>query len=256
MIIVNGKLINNNKKFNYETMSIQNKVLNIMSKSNMEYVYSSFEELKFDLDLKNAIVESSRELYDSDVEFKTFYKSKCNSKYWIKNKDGGFSLKENVSSYDAIMDIFNKGSKYGTECATAMIIVYYRALTKLMSRDVFNSIYTEIELMNWSNIDEKLGVDYYDSVSDFMPGDCIYFKNPDVNPKTPEWQGENTIDLGDGTYFGHGLGIMSGEKIIDKLNKYRKKHSKVSAYVLQSVTCQGGKYLYKLNEKTKKYLQI
>ena len=48
-------------------------------KSNMEYVYSSFEELKFDLDLKNAIVESSRELYDSDVEFKTFYKSKCNS---------------------------------------------------------------------------------------------------------------------------------------------------------------------------------
>ena len=137
-----------------------------------------------------------------------------------------------------------------------MIIVYYRALTKLMSRDVFNSIYTEIELMNWSNIDEKLGVDYYDSVSDFMPGDCIYFKNPDVNPKTPEWQGENTIDLGDGTYFGHGLGIMSGEKIIDKLNKYRKKHSKVSAYVLQSVTCQGGKYLYKLNEKTKKYLQI
>ena len=58
---------------------------------------------------------------------------------------------------------------------------------------------TEIELMNWSNIDEKLGVDYYDSVSDFMPGDCIYFKNPDVNPKTTEWQGENTIDLGDGT---------------------------------------------------------
>ena len=43
MIIVNGKLINNNKKFNYETMSIQNKVLNIMFKSNMEYVYSSFE---------------------------------------------------------------------------------------------------------------------------------------------------------------------------------------------------------------------
>lgn len=255
MIIVNGKVINNGKHFNYENSSIQNKALDIMLKSNMEYVYSSFEELKFELDLKNAIVKSALELNDSDVEFKTFYKSKCNEKFWIRNRDGGFSLKENVNSYDAINDIFDRGSKYGTECATAMIIVYYRALTKVMSRDVFSYIYTNIELMNWNSLDESLGVDYYDSVSDFMPGDCIYFKNPDVNPKTPEWQGENTINLGDGTFFGHGLGIMTGEKIIEKLNKYRKKHSKVSAYMLESVTCQGGKYLYKLNKETEKYLQ-
>lgn len=256
MIIVDGKVINNNKKFNYADSSIQNNVLNIMLKSNMQYIYSSFEELKFELDLKNAVVESARELNDSDVEFKTFYKSRCNEKFWIKNKDGGFSLKKNVNSYDAINDIFDKGSKYGTECATAMIIIYYRALTKLMAREVFSAIYTDIELMNWRNIDESLGVDYYDSVSDFMPGDCIYFKNPDVNSKTPEWQGENTINLGDGTYFGHGVGIMSGEKIIEKLNKYRKKHSSVSAYMLESVTCQGGKYLYKLNKETKDYLHL
>ena len=254
MIILKGKTIENIEEFGYENFSIQNKVLTIMIKSNMKYMYSSVSELNFDLNLKNAVVESARELNDSDVEFKTFYKSRCNDRFWRKNKDGGFSLKENVSSYDAICDIFKSSYKYGTECATAMIIVYYRALTKIMTKEVFDNIYTEIELMNWKSVDEKLGVDYYENVSDFMPGDCIYFKNPDVNPKTPEWQGENTIDLGDGTYYGHGIGIMTGEKIITKLNKYRKKHSKVSAYMLNSVTCQGGKYLYNLNMQIENYL--
>lgn len=255
MIIVDGMVIERNI-IKYDSSSIQNKSLNIMLNSNMEYRYKSIAELKFDLDLKNAVVQSAEELNESDVEFKTFYKSKCNSKFWIKNKDGGFLLKENVDSYEAISDIFNNSSKYATECATAMIIVYYRALTKLMHKKVFSNIYSSIELMNWQNIDYKLGVNYYEKVIDFMPGDCVYFKNPDVNSKTPEWQGENTIYLGENSYYGHGIGIMSGEKIIEKLNKHRKKHSNVSAYMLDSVTCQGGKYLYNLNIQTKEYFGL
>lgn len=255
MIIVDGVITDSNI-IKYDNLSIQNKILNIMSNSSMEYMYKSIEELNFDLSLRNAVVESAKELNDSDVEFKTFYKSKCNNKFWIKNKDGGFLLKENVDAYDAINDIFDNSLKYGTECATAMIIIYYRALTKLMPKTMFNNIYTSIELMNWQNVDYKLGVNYYEKVIDFMPGDCVYFKNPDVNSKTPEWQGENTINLGDGTYFGHGMGIMTGEKIINKLNKHRKKHSNTSAYMLDSVTCQGGKYLYNLYMETKRYLEL
>ena len=256
MIILDNNIVKKGTDFGYGNFTIQGKVLSIMIKSRKRYKYESIKQLKFDIDLKNAIVESAKELNDSDVEFKTFYKSRCNSKFWTKNRDGGFSLKENTSSYDAINDIFKNSSKYGTECATAMIIVYYRALTKLMDKEVFDFLYTDIELMNWKSVDEKLCVDYYEEAIDFMPGDCIYFKNPDVNPKTPEWQGENTIDLGDGNYFGHGIGIMSGEKIIEKLNKYRKKHSNVSAYMLDSITCQNGKYLYKLNIQVKEELGL
>ena len=48
--------------------------------------------------------------------------------YWNRRKTAG-SAKAG-KPYDAINDIFANGDKYGTECATAMVIVY-RALSRI-----------------------------------------------------------------------------------------------------------------------------
>jgi protein-glutamine gamma-glutamyltransferase len=53
---------------------------------------------------------------------------------------------------------------------------------------------------------------------------------------TPEWQGENAIDMGDGTYYGHGIGIRDEETMIKILNRFRVKGSNVSAYLMKTAT--------------------
>lgn len=48
---------------------------------------------------------------------------------------------------------------------------------------------------------------------DLVPGDLVYFKNPQVNPATIEWQGENTIYLGNFFFYGHGVGVKQKKKL-------------------------------------------
>ena len=65
---------------------------------------------------------------------------------------------------------------------------------------------------------------------DYLPGDCRYFNNPDVDPLTPEWQGENAIDLSGGMYYGHGIGIKTADKIIEILNHNRIQDSNICLF--------------------------
>lgn len=235
-----------NLNLKYNQGSVEEIVLKTMQESKRNYNYNSLDELKFDLNLKAQVVKCARELDAGDMDFKVFNKSRCNKNFWDRRSDGGFVLKKEVSPYEAIMDIYKNGDKYGTECATAIVIVYYGALANALSENTFNKLYPEIELMNWQNVDDNIGLREFDRGKDLIPGDCKYFKNPEVNPKTPEWQGENTIYLGDGSYYGHGLGIADAEKIVTKLNKKRRKGATETAYLLDNTTALDGKYIYYL----------
>jgi protein-glutamine gamma-glutamyltransferase len=112
--------------------------------------------------------------------------------------------------------------------------------------NLFNNIFTDIYLMDWQNLDGKLTVTNYRKPADYFPGDCRYFKNPDVDPLTPEWQGENTIDLGNNYYYGHGLGISTSDEIIHALNTHRKEGSDTSADLLGSCTLPDFNHLFAL----------
>ncbi len=90
--------------------------------------------------------------------------------------------------------------------------------------------------MDWQHLDPSLGIDYHRNPADTFPGDCRYFRNPDVNPETPEWQGENAIDLDGGMYYGHGIGIQSAEGMIRTLNRHRTPGSNTSAFLMNSAT--------------------
>jgi protein-glutamine gamma-glutamyltransferase len=99
--------------------------------------------------------------------------------------------------------------------------------------------------MNWMHLDNPANILTYKEPPDFLPGDCRYFKNPDVNPLTPEWQGENAIEMGDGTYFGHGIGMRNEEAIIEALNRNRIEGSDVPAYLTKTATRPSFKSLFK-----------
>ncbi len=64
----------------------------------------------------------------------------------------------------------------------------------------------------------------------------MYFKNPEFDPQKAQWRGENVILLGEDKYFAHGLGILSGQQIIDKLNSFRRKGATQPAYLLSQAT--------------------
>lgn len=219
----------------YKPNNIEREIITKMDISKERYEYNSLEQLQFELTLRKNIVIASVNLNKSDMSFKVFRKSICNKEYWERTEEGGFLLKKGIKPSVAIKDITINSSKYGTECATAMIIVYYEALLNTFKEKLFNELFTKIHLMNWHYIDNLLyEAGYIEKQSDYLPGDRRYVYNPDVNPVTPEWQGENLIDLSGGRYYGHGIGIGSAYEIISELNKQRKDNATVSAYLLDS----------------------
>jgi protein-glutamine gamma-glutamyltransferase len=98
--------------------------------------------------------------------------------------------------------------------------------------------------MNWKELDDSLGITTHSFVPEPLPGDCIYFKNPEVNPLTPQWQGENTIYHGGDKYYGHGIGLTTAQGIIDALNRHRKSGATQSAYLLNTATRLNFKRLF------------
>ena len=237
MIRISGDNFDINTIINqYKDNSIERKVLDILHSSRKIYDYNSLDELKFELTLRKNIVNAAIDLNRSNFDFAVFRKARCNTDYWERTRQGGFLLKDGVRPSAAINDIYKNSNKYATECATAMVIVYYKAVLDSFGEKLFDDSFSKIYLMNWHYMDRNLGLDTSDEVVDYLPGDCRYFKNPDVNPLTPEWQGENVIFLGNEKYYGHGIGIGTGNEIIKALNEERFIGARRSAYLLDSVT--------------------
>ncbi|MEW9095971.1 MAG: protein-glutamine gamma-glutamyltransferase [Clostridiaceae bacterium] len=233
MIIISGNIVTRDKIVaEYPPNSLERKIADQLASSKDVYRYDSLNQLNFDIELRVNIVRAARELNRSNMSFTTFRKSRCNTDYWERTDEGGFLLRKDVKPSDAIKDIFINGSKYGTECATAIVIIYYKALVNILPEKLFNEMYPSIYLLDWQYISRNLYMENYRNVTEFFPGDCQYFRNPDVNPATPEWQGENVINLGDGTYYGHGIGITTADGIIIALNMNRKRGATRSAFLL------------------------
>ncbi|MEH7351262.1 protein-glutamine gamma-glutamyltransferase [Gottfriedia acidiceleris] len=205
--------------------------------------YRSIDE--FEGMLRYNITLSARAMFQSRVSFAVFARSRCNPMYWQLMRTGAFRLRQGVKPSDAINDIYFNSSFYAFECATAMVIIYYHAILNLIGENLFNQIFQNIYLYGW-HTDPDLGISAQYS-NRILPGDIVYFNNPEFNPLTPEWRGENAVVLGDGTFFGHGLGIMTAEQMIFSLNKMRWPGAYRSAYLTNSVTRPNFKHLAELS---------
>lgn len=219
----------------YPPGSVESQLLEQMSSGAGSYRYDSLEQLKFELALRREIVGAAEALSRSGLRFAVFHKSKCNPDYWERTANGGFQLKSGANPSEAIRNIFTNGRKYATECATAMVIVYYGALLKVWPEETFNRLFPSIYLMNWHRLDPLLAeVGSPKKAADILLGDRCYFRNPQVDPKVPELQGENVIVLPKGLYYGHGVGIVTADQIIRMLNANRIEGATQSAYFMEN----------------------
>lgn len=220
----------------YSADSVERQVLNAMRDSTAQYSYDSTQQLTFELQLRHEIVNAADLLNRSGLNFAVFQRSRCNEVYWDRTSNGGFQLKNDANPAQAIRDIYENGRKYATECATAMMIVYYKALLEVFGESQFNKLFKDIYLMNWHVTDPLLrAVGTPKPAVDKLLGDRGYFANPDVDPQTPQWQGENVIIMPGGLYYGHGVGLLTADQIIRDLNGNRVADASRSAYFTDSV---------------------
>ncbi len=227
----------------YQTGSTKRQIADMMHNSDAVYTYASVKMLDFELSARREIVNASERLNNSFFTFKLFKDSTCNPAYWDRTQEGGFRLKKQANPHEAIRDILRNSRMYGTECATAIVIVFYLGLVEVMPPELFDRLFGDMYLMDWKYLDVDLGVRTYRGVKNSLPGDCLYFKNPDVNPDTPEWQGENAIELLNGYYYGHGIGIKTAESMIRELNRNRVHGSQNSAYLMDQIVKPDFRYL-------------
>jgi len=224
---------------------LEQQILRMKQDSAAQYRYDSIADLHFELATRAKIVEAARDLYNSGADFATFENSRGNPNYWVRLSNGGLQQRSDVTPADAIRDIFQNGHKYAFECATAMVITLYKGVLDMIGDQVFNTYFANLLLYDWK-YDNDLRINSISGAEAF-PGDVLYFKNPDFDPSTPEWQGENAILLPDGSYFAHGMGIVSGDDIIHALNRKRKPGSTTSAYLMDDVDSLDFAYTQKLS---------
>ncbi|MDM5156148.1 protein-glutamine gamma-glutamyltransferase [Bacillus sp. DX1.1] len=228
--IVHPYITSENEPFFAEKQQI----LAIMTGNQEVYSFRTADELSFDINLRINIITSALELFQSGLQFRTFQESYCNPEFWERTPLGGFQLRSNVAPSVAIRDIFKNGKKYGTECATAMIIIFYKALLGLYNEETFNHLFANLLLYTW-DYDKDLKL-ITKTGGDIVPGDLVYFKNPQVKPSAIEWQGENAIYLGNFFFYGHGVGVQTEDQIIYLLNERRIPYAFISAYLTDFIT--------------------
>lgn len=214
--------------------SAENSIVKQMHQAPSLYSYPSTRELLFELKARKNIIDSAEAMSSGKMKFTIFEYARCNPNYWHLSPAGGFLLKYGVSPSEAISDIYKNSSLYATECATACVIIFYHAVLKSISPLVFDSLFQNLYLYSWHS-DRDLGLrSFY--AGHFLPGDVVYFNNPEFSSKTPWFRGENAVALGSSRFFGHGFGIRSDKEMIEILNNYRKPGSSQSAFLTNQVT--------------------
>jgi protein-glutamine gamma-glutamyltransferase len=214
--------------------SVEKEIAKSMADATVVYSYPSNNDFLFELKYRKNMIESARQMSEGKAVFTTFAYAACNPAYWELTRAGGFLLKDGVNPSDAIRDIFSNSTLYAFECATACVIIYYHAVLNSIGSADFNAIFQDLYLYSW-HADPDLGIHtfYGDHI---LPGDVVYFNNPDYSPENPWYRGVNAVVMGDGQYFGHGLGVMSDTEIIEFLNKMRKEESNRTASLSNLIT--------------------
>ncbi|MGJ9384512.1 protein-glutamine gamma-glutamyltransferase [Salipaludibacillus sp. CF4.18] len=243
MIRISGEPFQQNQ--NWPSGSPEGIIVQSMQEASMVYSYETIDQLSFELQLRKNIMNSANQMNKSNAQFATFENSRCNPQYWQLTDTGGFRLQQGVNPSVAIQDIFQNGSQYAFECAGAMVIIYYHAVLNQIGESLFNQFFPNIFIYSW-HFDADLGI-RPTYINSFLLGDVVYFKNPEVAPNTSYWRGENAVVMGKDLYFGHGLGLMTADQMIQSLNRYRIPGANASAYLTNVVARPSFKNLYRIS---------
>ncbi|WP_431799747.1 protein-glutamine gamma-glutamyltransferase [Halobacillus andaensis] len=231
MIQIGGRLVEQDEI--NAANSEEEMIVGIMSSSQNVYAFHSMDALKFELRVRRSILRSAELMNQSEVKFATFDTTRSDPRYWIVTNYGAIRLRPGVKPSAAIQDIYSNSREYAFECAGAMLIIYYHAVLNVIGESAFNFLFPDIYIYSW-HADSDLGL-YPVYTRRFLPGDIVYFDNPDFDPQAPQWRGENAVFLGNDLYFGHGLGILSSEQMVITLNELRRPDAGRSSYLTNLV---------------------
>ena len=213
----------------------QRDILERKQRSPRLYRYASLPALEFELNARANTVEAARAMAMGQAGFASFATSRCNEQFWQRTDEGGFRLKRGVRPSAAVNDIYANSGLYAFECAAAAVIVLYKAMLDTIGPAKFDAMFANLYIYSW-NYDRDLRLIQHTSGEQF-PGDVRYIRNPDVDPATPQWQGENAfVMMEPDTYFGHGIGITSSNQMIAVLNRHRRPGATRSAHMLDEIT--------------------
>lgn len=176
----------------------------------------------------------------------------ANETYWRvpTNPVSGASrmlVRDGVRPSAALQDMFENPGDYRFECASAIVIIRYKAIMDLIGKADFDRIMTDMIVGAWKQEADSEALWKISrtgptktppvdpsAIPEVPPGEYTYFRNWDVSKEGFDagWQGENVIALGDGLYYGHPFGVVSDDEIIKHLNQNRKAGSTQSATLL------------------------
>ncbi|MGG4202699.1 protein-glutamine gamma-glutamyltransferase [Peribacillus frigoritolerans] len=203
--------------------------LQCLAEDSNVFEYRNFGDFNFEIQLRNRVIEAAIALDKSGPDFSTLEESQSNQRYWHLSKDGTFTLQPGILPHAALVDIFMNGGLYAFECGTAMVVTFLKAILDLIGPRNFDYLFSDLFLYDFRPPRNMALIVHQGR--DYSPGDCVYFKNPDHDLATPEWQGENAILLGRNLFYGHGIGITTAQGIIDELNSNRKPFATISAFL-------------------------
>jgi protein-glutamine gamma-glutamyltransferase len=179
-----------------------------------------------DLVFRQNVVEAAYALAESGAAFSAGQATdKVNKKLWTLGYGGRMQVRKFLPEgkfgkpSEALNDIFENGKQYGFECATAMMVIYHKAILDHVGADAFDQMFTEprnLTFFRWSIEDD----DYTDikrltmKPSPLHPGSHYYFKNPDASAENSAFGGENVIYLGEGKFYAHGIHGADGTYIV------------------------------------------
>ena len=190
--------------------------------------------------VSKAMVDASEKMNSAGVPFAITTNHKANADFWTVGVGGTLELKPGVKPSEALEDIAQNPSKYGYECATGLVVVYYQAILDLIGPEDFDRIASDLILGPWQMEDSlaslmvnrhpKPGQGTETDLGDhtLVPGNYYYFRNWDVTDEARArgWQGENVIYLGEGRFYGHGIGLGDADMFVGKLSSEMKPGGK------------------------------
>ncbi len=205
----------------------------VYKNSKGKVVKTTLGETRFEQgQLQLAIVKAAKDFWNAGVDFSGKWNTdRVNDQFWWKNYSGKMGVRMGQSPSEAITDIFKHGDKYAFECATATMVILHKAILDVVGPKDFDAKFDHFKLFRWQIKDaDFLAAEKVGQLPGYQPGDHTYFKNPQFDPSNSAFQGENVIYLGDGQYFGHGIGLVSEQELVNDLNDLRAPNATKSAY--------------------------
>jgi protein-glutamine gamma-glutamyltransferase len=185
------------------------------------------------------VVQAAKDLAASGASFSGSHETdKVNQDLWTMGYGGKMQVRKWLADGEigkpstALRDIFANGKAYGFECATAMMVIYHKAILDHVGDEAFDKLFSEprnLAFFRWDIEDS----DYVDAKKlvhrpmPLAPGTHYYFENPDAAPENSAFRGENVIYLGEGQFYAHGIVGDSGtylvteKDIVDTLSALR-----------------------------------